>query len=66
MPNKLGLLKLKMRECPESIVEQLLRKQYHIEKYQAKAHVAEAKGAAKANALTAKSIFKLPSILKLP
>lgn len=53
-----------MKPCPENIVETLLRKKYGIEKYKAKAHVVEAKGNAKANVLTAKSIFKLPRLLK--
>lgn len=53
-----------MKECPENIVETLLRKKYGIEKYQAKAHVAQAKGHAKANILHAKSILKLTPFLK--
>lgn len=61
---KNGKLQLRLKECPENIIETLLRKNYHIEKYEAKANVVEAKGHAKANVITAKSLFKLPSFLK--
>ena len=62
--NKYGFLELKKKECPENIIETLLRKHYGIEKYQAKAQVVEAKGNAAANVITAKSLFKFPRLFK--
>ena len=60
---KNGLMELKLKECPENIIQQLLRKKYRLEKYEAKKEVAEAKGHAKANTIIGKSLLKLPKIL---
>jgi len=51
-----------MKECPGSLLEQIIRKKFQLDTYEAKANVVHAKGESKAATLLGKALKKLPRI----